>query len=142
MFNYKFNYLNYRHPTSGSFVRPGKVKTGISCPDSIRNRYGLVNDDLAGVDRDNIASLKAKINAPFLEMVGFEKINKKQSTFNQLKIVALREQRISHAGEPAELLELCPNIIELDLSKNLINSWQIIAEICSQLRSLQSLDVR
>lgn len=105
-------------------------------------RYGLIDDELAGIDREEVSSLRKEINAPFLELVGFSKVNKKQSKFDQLKIVWLREQCVSDAGEPGELEELCPNLEELDISRNLINSWKIVADICSQLHSLARLDVR
>lgn len=134
-------YFKARQPTSGSFVRPGKIKFGISCSQAIKQRYGLINDELAGVDRDTLSSLQKEINAPFLEMVGFSKVNKKQSKFDQLKIVCLREQCINDAGMHGELEELCPNVEELDISKNLISSWKIIADICSQLHFLKRLNV-
>ena len=114
----------------------------MSCPEAIKTRYGFVNDELAGIDRDNLSSLQKEINAPFLEMVGFSKVNKKQSTFDQLKIVCLREQCVGDAGNPGELSELCSSITELDLSKNLISSWKTVAEICSQLPHLSRLNVR
>ncbi|XP_012175733.1 tubulin-specific chaperone E isoform X2 [Bombus affinis] len=134
-------YFKARHPTSGSFIRPGKAKFGISCPEAIKIRYGLINDELAGIDRDTLTSLQKEINAPFLEVVGFSKVNKKQSKFDQLKIVWLREQCVSTTGNPGELKELCPNLEELDLSKNLINSWRIIADICCQLDCLVRLNL-
>ncbi|CAK9804115.1 Tubulin-specific chaperone E [Anthophora quadrimaculata] len=134
-------YFKARHPTSGSFIRPGKAKFGISCPEAIKIRYGFINDELAGIDRDTLTSLQKEINAPFLEVVGFSKVNRKQSKFDQLKIVWLREQCVSTAGKPGELRELCPNIEELDVSKNLINSWQIVADICCQLHCLIRLNV-
>ncbi|OAD56160.1 Tubulin-specific chaperone E [Eufriesea mexicana] len=134
-------YFKARYPTSGSFIRPGKAKFGISCPEAIKIRYGLINDELAGIDRDTLTSLQKEINAPFLEVVGFSKVNKKQSKFDQLKIVWLREQCVSTAGNPGELKELCPNLEELDISKNLINHWQIVADICCQLHCLVRLNV-
>lgn len=82
------------------------------------------------------------MKAPFVEMVGFSKVNRKQSNFDQLKIVSLREQCVSSAGRPGELGALCPDIRELDISRNLINSWRVIAEICRQLPKLERLDVR
>lgn len=140
-------YFTARHPTSGSFIRPGKAKLGISCTEAIKMRYGLINgdggnDDLAGIDKDTLASVQKEMNAPFLEVVGFSKVNRKQSKFDQLKIVWLREQCVSTAGRlPGELRELCPNLEELDISKNLINSWRIVADICYQLRRLVRLNV-
>ncbi|XP_053973268.1 tubulin-specific chaperone E isoform X1 [Hylaeus volcanicus] len=134
-------YFKARHPTSGSFIRPGKAKFGISCPQAIKIRYGLIDDELAGIDRDTLTSLQKEINAPFLEVVGFSKVNRKQSKFDQLKIVWLRQQCVSTAGNPDELKELCPNLEELDISRNLINSWQIVADICCQLHSLIRLNV-
>lgn len=41
-----------------------------------------------------------------------------------------------------ELCELCPNIYELDISKNLISSWQTVFLICQQLKNLQWLNLR
>lgn len=105
-------------------------------------RYGLITDELAGINKDEVSSLRKEINAPFLELVGFSKVNKKQSKFDELKIVWLREQYVSNAGKPGELKELCPNVEELDISNNLINSWRIIIEICSQLPLLVCLNVR
>ncbi|XP_011304811.1 tubulin-specific chaperone E [Fopius arisanus] len=134
-------YFKTLHPTSGSFVRPGKVKSGISCVEAIKNRYGYVDDALAGVDRENISKLRKEINAPFLEMVGFSKVNRKQSNFNQLSIVSVREECVSTSGGPGNLGELFPNIQELDLSKNLINSWVTVGDICSQLTRLDRLDL-
>ncbi|EZA50346.1 hypothetical protein DMN91_003520 [Ooceraea biroi] len=134
-------YFQARHSTSGSFIRPGKAKFGISCPKAIEMRYGLINDEFAGINRDEISSLRKEINAPFLELVGFSKVNRKQSKFDELKIVWLREQYVSDAGKPGELKNLCPNIEELDISKNLINSWKIVIEICSQLHLLVRLNV-
>ncbi|XP_051173196.1 tubulin-specific chaperone E isoform X2 [Leptopilina boulardi] len=134
-------YFKTWHPNSGSFVRLEKVKFGISCPDAIKMKYGLVNDDLAGIDRNKLSSLQKEINAPFMEMVGFSKVNKKQSKFENLEVVCLRGECVSNAGDPDELIKLSPNITELDLSKNLICSWKAVAEIVSQLVHLKRLNV-
>lgn len=133
--------FNCRHSTSGSFVRLGKAICGISCVQAIVARYGLVDDELAGINRENLETLQKKMKAPFLEMVGFSKVNKKQSNFHRLEIACLREEGISGAGKPDELKDLCPNLRELDISRNLLNSWTIVADICCQLSFLFNLNV-
>jgi Leucine-rich repeat (LRR) protein len=64
------------------------------------------------------------------------------SQFENLKVVWLGEHNVNGAGEQGELLKLCPNIEELDLSRNLIHSWQSVASIADQLRHLRLLNVR
>lgn len=64
------------------------------------------------------------------------------SNFQDLQIVSLRLQTVNNAGEPGEMGRLCPNIVELDLSKNLFNNWTLIFEICDQLENLIWLNVR
>lgn len=134
-------FLSSRHPTSGSFIRPEKANLGVSCPEAIKVRYGLVEDELAGFDRDNLSTFQKKIKVP-VEMVGFSKVNKKQSRFENLCTILLREQNVSSAGRPGELHNLCPFLEELDLSRNLISSWSTVTEICNQLRNLKILNVR
>jgi hypothetical protein len=75
-------------------------------------------------------------------MVGFSKVNKKQSQFDQLTIVCLYNECISSAGIPNELAILCPKIENIDLSHNLISSWKVITEICIQLPVLKQLNIR
>lgn len=71
--------MQYRHPTSGSFVRLEKVNLGISCPAAIRSRYGEVkNDKTAGIDKGNLADLQRQMNSCIAEVVGFDKVNKQQ----------------------------------------------------------------
>lgn len=132
----------FRHPSSGSFIRLAKANFGVSCPEAIKVRYGFIDDELAGIDRETIASVQKSLNAPFVEMVGFSKVNKKQSTFEELKIICVQDQCISNAGFPGDLAALCPKVEELDLSQNLLNNWETIVEICVQLPVLTHLNVR
>jgi Leucine-rich repeat (LRR) protein len=64
------------------------------------------------------------------------------SQFEELQVVCLQEHNISGPGEEGELLKLCPNIQELDLSRNLLHSWQSVARIAVQLRHLRVLTLR
>jgi Leucine-rich repeat (LRR) protein len=64
------------------------------------------------------------------------------SQFENLRVVWLREHNVGGPGKQGELLQLCPNIQELDLSRNLIHSWQPLARIADQLRHLRVLNIR
>ena len=63
------------------------------------------------------------------------------SNIQQLKVINLREKRISKYDND-DLDELCANVIELDISKNLLHQWSTVLDICRKLRNLTSLNVR
>lgn len=65
----------FRHPTAGSFVRLQKVDFGRSCVSAIRERYA---DNQLAVAAEELQELQRAMNAPSLELVGFEKVNKQQ----------------------------------------------------------------
>ncbi|KAK9876763.1 hypothetical protein WA026_015004 [Henosepilachna vigintioctopunctata] len=135
-------YFESRFPKSGSFVRPEKVELGHSVVKSIIDRYGQNENETAAQQvQQKLFHFQQSINAPFLEMVGFDKIRDQQSNFDSLKVVNLRLQNISSAGEPGQLKNLCPNIQELDLSKNLISYWITVFDICIQLDQLRWLNL-
>lgn len=50
----------------------------MSCAEAIRQRYGKVDGATAGVDLNAVSELKREFNIPFIEMVGFEKVNLQQ----------------------------------------------------------------
>ncbi|XP_044270967.1 tubulin-specific chaperone E [Tribolium madens] len=133
-------YFTTRHPTSGSFIRPEKVNYGKSALASIESRYGHIEDEFtAKINKQKQLLLQQNMNAPFLEMVGFDKVFNKQSDFTALRIVTLRGQGIKYVGRG--LGDTCPNIEELDISKNLLRSWGDVLELCGQLPRLQWLNV-
>ena len=123
-------------------MRPEKVNFGKSAIASIESRYGQIEDEFtAKINQQKQLLIQQTMNAPFLEMVGFDKIFNKQSNFNTLRIVNLRDQNVNSAGAPRKLGENCPNIEELDISKNLLVSWDEILMICDQLPKLHWLNV-
>lgn len=87
-----------------------------------------------------------KISGKEVEEVGFDKIRKQQAGLGELKIVLLDglciDQQISSEtlqNALPEIREVCPKIVELDLSRNLLSQWAPIAAICEQLINLKSL---
>lgn len=74
-----FNIIFCRHPKSGSFLRREKVNFGQSLITAIRARYGEREDELtAKIEEQQLLMFQQSINAPFLELVGFDKVVDKQ----------------------------------------------------------------
>ncbi|XP_014259929.1 tubulin-specific chaperone E [Cimex lectularius] len=129
-------YFQARYSTSGSLIRQEKVQQGQTIIQAIEERYGGPEQIMATEEKE---SIQRAFNAPLFEMVGFEKLS--SENYETLTIIGVREHRVNSAGEPGELAKLCPLVVELDLSRNLINSWQGISEITSQLPYLKFMDV-
>lgn len=72
-----------------------------------------------------------------MEEVGFEKIRRQLAELQELRVVLLDGACI--AAVDSDLDEQNLKIIELDLSRNLLESWHDITDICSSLHYLQSI---
>uniref|UniRef100_A0A2K6TGQ7 Tubulin folding cofactor E n=1 Tax=Saimiri boliviensis boliviensis TaxID=39432 RepID=A0A2K6TGQ7_SAIBB len=63
------------------------------------------------------------------------------SQLSKLQEVSLRNCAVSCAGEKGGVAEACPNIRNVDLSKNLLSSWDEVIHIADQLRHLEVLNL-
>nr|CAD7459060.1 unnamed protein product [Timema tahoe] len=61
--------------------------------------------------------------------------------FHQLTVVCVRDHLVNGPGPAGALQSLCPDVTELDISRNLLNSWHTVAQIAAQLKKLQHLNV-
>ncbi len=77
------------------------------------------------------------ISGKTVEEVGFDKIRRQLAELQELRIVVLDGACI--ATVESDLGEQNLKIVELDLSRNLFESWHDITAICSSLVNLQSL---
>ena len=118
---------------SGSFVRGHKVDGGVTFNAALKDRYGVVEDGTALVDDSTVQDLRKEMKASFVEMVGFEKVNKKQGDFKRLMTVDLSGSKVRGPGgnDDPTLLEA---VTDLNLSNTLISRWETVAEICRPLR--------
>ncbi|XP_011844748.1 PREDICTED: tubulin-specific chaperone E isoform X1 [Mandrillus leucophaeus] len=129
-------YFKCRHPTGGSFIRPNKVNFGTDFLTAIKNRYVLED----GPEEDRKEQIVTLGNKP-VETVGFDSLMKQQSQLSKLQEVSLRNCAVSCAGEKGGVAEACPNIRRVDLSKNLLSSWDEVIHIADQLRHLEVLNL-
>ncbi|EAU35680.1 conserved hypothetical protein [Aspergillus terreus NIH2624] len=91
-----------------------------------------------------------QISGKVVEEVGFDKIRKQLAELQELKIVLLDGLRVAgvlaqeasleqYDAALQEIQQTCPKIMELDLSRNLINRWKEVSCICSRLKRLRKL---
>lgn len=133
-------------PTCASFVRASRVADkSRSFLEALRYKYAEEGLEMTTVNDDGSIEISGKV----VEEVGFERIRKQQAILNELKIVLLDGLRIESTGIQAEIERLgakiastCPNITELDLSRNLFEHWKDVAEICGPLTKLRILKAR
>ena len=90
-----------------------------------------------------------EISGKVVEEVGFERIRKQQAALHDLKIVLVDGLRVRGTGAEADITNVqeevastCPNITELDLSRNLFEHWGDVAAICAPLTKLRVLKAR
>ncbi|KAJ3283835.1 hypothetical protein HK104_010196 [Borealophlyctis nickersoniae] len=126
-------YFTTTVPNAGSFIRPSKkVRFARGFLQALLEKY--VGSDMV---EDMVRLGGAKVE---VEMVGWDKIGKKQAQLANLKEVGLAGLTVGFVGAQAgEVRRTCPSIVDLDLSRNLFGSWADAAEICRELPRLESL---
>ncbi|KAK7118943.1 hypothetical protein R3I94_020953 [Phoxinus phoxinus] len=121
-----------RHRTGGSFVRPAKARFGVDYVTALKRRYEEELEEPAGEDM--------KISSKTVLMVGFERVRLKQRV-DQLTEVSLRRCEVSSPGPQNQIRNTTPDVESLDLSGNLLSSWEVLAAITGQLESLRELQI-
>ncbi|KAH8413645.1 hypothetical protein KR222_002538 [Zaprionus bogoriensis] len=128
-------YFQTQSPTAGSFIRPGKLGPCATLETEARERY--LNYKSSNVDESLIREAQASLQASLFEVVGMDKIARKQSKFEQLSEVSVDETPVNAAGCLKELTHLTT----LNVSHTLIWNWEIVASITEQLPMLVNLNL-
>ena len=113
--------------------------------------------------KDTDAKKKIQISGKTVEEVGFDKINRQLAALQELKIVVLDSLCIAgvndfpqeaeeNATDPTQLSARWSfveglksnnlSIVELDLSRNLLETWIDVIGICGALKYLAALELK
>ncbi|RFU35923.1 hypothetical protein B7463_g397, partial [Scytalidium lignicola] len=127
-------------PTAASFVRPTRLADlEQSFVEAVYQKYTV---QITALSAPVYVEKEIEISGKVVEEVGFEKISQQLAQLNELKIVLVDGLRINAAEEPGKTIrEICPKIVELDLSRNLFESCKEIIRICAALDNLRSLRI-
>ncbi|KAI0811010.1 hypothetical protein BC629DRAFT_1580180 [Irpex lacteus] len=121
---------------AGSFIRPNAVISyGVSFLEALIAKYTEVPTEDT-VEKVVLGSSNGTIE---VEAVRLNKIRANLSRLDNLREVSLDNERVARADTPGEIQKTCPGIRGLDLSKNLLPSWDIVALIVAELPRLQRL---
>ncbi|KAK5865493.1 hypothetical protein PBY51_019759 [Eleginops maclovinus] len=121
-------YFTCRHPTGGSFVRPGKVSFGVDFLTVVRQKYTF--------DTEEVLSQEIFI---FSKIFNWGKA--KERSYENLPSVLLNRCEVNGAGAEGEIRETTPNVQWLDLCGTLLSCWEDVAAITQQLEHLEGLQL-
>jgi hypothetical protein len=128
--------------TAASFVRPTRTADPAqSFVEAVHQKYatGVTNHPTVIATEAQIMISGKKV----AEEVGFEKIRAQLAQLHELKIVLVDGLRVNCAERPGRRIrDVCPKIVELDLSRNLFESCNEIIRICGDLSNLRTLKLK
>lgn len=130
-------FSHFRFPKSGSLIRSEKIDKFESLEQAIQERYvapagqSYVNDELLMEARD-------ALSAPFMEIVGMNKLRERQSNLKFTEDITICNSTINQAGQ---LLSSLDNLRTLCLQSSCIADWKVVSEIVQQIPTLRNLDL-
>ncbi|KAF5835785.1 hypothetical protein DUNSADRAFT_6874 [Dunaliella salina] len=133
-------YFQCSKPGAGSFVRAEKVSTrGRSVLEALLSRYSNECGELGlpDVRDEELYVPTVRHHRVHIQVVGADKITSQQSQTQRLTSARLVGAGISHVGDPEALARAAINLHELDLTGNLVHSWDFVAELVSALPGLK-----
>jgi hypothetical protein len=126
-------------PTAASFLRKTRFQDQEqSFVEAVQEKYATPLTTDSALPEEQI-----EISGKVVEEVGFDKIRQQQARLHELKIVLVDGMRIKEPQIPGlEITQICPKIVELDLSRNLFEKFEQIADIIVGLVDLRKLRLK
>lgn len=127
--------------TVASFVRPTRpAEKPRTFLEALHQKY---SSEVTKDQRIISSGPEIVISGKVAEEVGFDKIRRQQAQLDELKVVILDGMRMATAtavnGQEKPIKDVCPRVVELDLSRNLFLNFGTVVEVCAQLASLRNL---
>lgn len=108
--------------------------------EAVHQKYAT--EDLITNSRPSKATTHV-ISGKVVEEVGFDKIKRQLAQLQNLKIVIVDGAYINKAEtEKLKIRDVCPNVVELDLSRNIFEKFEDVVDICGELNGLRSLRIK
>lgn len=133
-------FFSTSRPNAGSFLRPKKCNAGVAFVKALAEKYGVIEDEDVLIN-DPEMFVQGENRKTRVEMVGVKKVNLLQSQFDRLTEVSLRGMYVNGAGPDGDVAKTAPNVRTLDLAVSLIPSWEGVAKVVRQMKSLRDLNV-
>eukprot|EP00760_Papus_ankaliazontas_P030089 PhM_4_TR4609/c0_g2_i1/m.39132/K21768/TBCE; tubulin-specific chaperone E len=110
---------------------------------AVSRRYGADVEEATDEDLTVSTSNNQRDRSKRWELVGMEKVKRKQCNLERLTLVALRGEHITKAYKdgPGEIAAVCPRIQELDVRDTRVPNWSELGKIVAELPSAFSLDI-
>lgn len=116
-------------------IRPGKVDDFESVEVAARKKY--LDNDPNSFDKNLLQETQNHLHASIFEIVGMEKIARKQSKFEELFDISVADSNVNSSGN----LSAFQTLSTLNLSSTLVWNWQTVGQILGQVPTLAYLNL-
>lgn len=117
-------------------IRAEKIDKFESLEKAIQERY-LATEEQSYVNDELLMEARDALSAPFMKIVGMEKLRERQSKLKFTEELTICHSTINQVGK----LPALDSLRSLCLQSSCIANWKVVNEIVQQIPSLRSLDL-
>jgi len=131
------NQFRFRFPKSGSLIRAEKIDKFESLEQAIQERYCVAPEHATFVDDDLLMEARDAMSAPFMKVVGMDKLRERQSNLKFTEDITICHSTINQIGK----LPAMESLGSLCLQSSCIANWKVVNDLVQQIPSLRTLDL-